>query len=530
MKNGPTELLALKRYQNMNDDNKKRNRKSVEIPDGGAGNFDVRSVKAAGEPGAAVDVAGAGRPRRPVWFRYAVAAAATLFLLVAAGLSVFIANSVIRGSHGDQAGTGAAETADPSARDPGTGDWTVEFGDAGYRGYPGPVEYSCGMTVEDQEIILGIWNRYEHPEGLWDGIPDACFRLTDDPEGGTREFFGMNYTRDPKGYLFCYHNGTDLNDPEKEHWVNTYAFISDSDAEVIFGMIDRYRAENAVWTMSVNGEGYQLTREDWESFREIWLDYTRLYKNQLVGAPREEDAAALIGGRKPTFSLTLENSRYKPEEFRFYRDLRLIEFECVQISGVERYTVRKYTYVSEEDAAALTGMMTHYGISAEAAVSEIYNAGYISPEVASGKWTGETDACDSQSLPLFIIDSSEELDGFMTRFKGAFDPDRPREEDGVTFAQGIAGYDAGFFEDSSLVLVLIEATSGGDRFRVGSVFQGWVDSPGKPDSRIPAACIYIVNTVEGNTDDLGAWMAVIPVPKTMMEYGEGRCLARIITG
>ena len=156
----------------MNDDNKKRNRKSVEIPDGGVGNIDVRSVKAAGEPEAAFAAAGAGRPRRPVWLRYAVAAAVTLILLVAAGFSVFIVNSVIRGSHGEESGTDAdpAETADPAAADPRTGDWTVEFGDAGYRGYPGPVEYSCGMTVEDQEIILGIWNRYEHPEGLWDGI------------------------------------------------------------------------------------------------------------------------------------------------------------------------------------------------------------------------------------------------------------------------------------------------------------------------------------------------------------------------
>ncbi|MBQ2512671.1 MAG: hypothetical protein II534_04945 [Clostridia bacterium] len=404
----------------MNDDNKKRNRKSVEIPDGGAGNIDVRSVKAAGEPEAAFAAAGAGRPRRPVWLRYAVAAAVTLVLLVAAGFSVFIVNSVIRGSHGEESGTDAdpAETADPAAADPRTGDWTVEFGDAGYRGYPGPVEYSCGMTVEDQEIILGIWNRYEHPEGLWDGIPDASFRLTDDPEGGTREFFGMYYTRDPKGYLFCYHKGTDLNDPEKEHWVNTYAFISDADAEVIFGMIDRYRAENAVWTMSVNGEGYRLTREDWESFREIWLDYTRLYKNQLVGAPREEDAAALIGGRKPTFSLTSENSRYKPEEFRFYRDLRLIEFECVQISLVERYTIRKYTYVSEEDAAALAEIMTHYGLRDEAAVSEIYNAGYFFPEVSSGKWTGESDACESGSLRLAFISSIRSTETPTTRGHG----------------------------------------------------------------------------------------------------------------
>ena len=464
---------------------------------------------------------------KPARLRYAVVAAVTLVLLVAAGFSVFIVNSVIRGSHGEETGTDAdpAGTADPAAADPRTGDWTVEFGDADYKGYIGPGGYSCGMSVDDQEVVLGIWNRYEHPEGLWDCIPGAYFRLTDDTAGGVREFFEMIFTRDPKGHLLCYHKGTDLNDPEKKYWINTYAFISDADAEVIFGMIDRYRAENAVWTMSVNGEGYRLTREDWESFREIWLDYTRLYKNQLVGAPREEDAAALIGGREPTFSLTSENSRYKPEEFRFYRDLRLIEFECVQISGVERYNVRKYTYVSEEDAAALTGMMTHYGISAEAAVSEIYNAGYISPVVASGKWTGKTDAYDSQSLPLFIIDSPEELEDFKKQFKGAFDPDRPREEDGVTFAQGIAGYDAGFFEDSSLVLVLIEATSGEDRFRVGSVFQGWVDGQEKPVSRIPAACIYIVKTFDGATDDMGAWLAVIPVPKRLLEYAERRCVA-----
>ena len=515
---------------NENEKMKKETQIRGEILDEAMGGIDARFVKAAEDPGAAFAAAGAGRPNRPVWLRYAVAAAVTLILLVAAGFSVFIVNSVIRGSHGEESGTDAdsAETADPAAADPRTGDWTIEFADADYKGYSGPGGYSCGMSVDDQEVVLGIWNRYEHPEGLWDCRHDAYFRLTDDTAGGVREYFVMSFTRDRKGYLLCYHKVTDLNDPEKEHWIHTYAFISDADAEVIFGMIDRYRAENAVWTMSVNGEGYRLTREDWESFREIWLDYTRLYKNQLVGAPREEDAAALIGGREPTFSLTSKNSRYKPEEFRFYRDLRLIEFECVQISGVERYTVRKYTYVSEEDAAALTGMMTHYGISAEAAVSEIYNAGSISPEVASGKWTGETDACDSQSLPLFIIDSSEELDGFMTRFKGAFDPDRPREEDGVTFAQGIAGYDAGFFVDNSLVIVLIEATSGEDRFRVGSVFQGWVSGQEKPVSRIPAACIYIVRTVDGDTDDMGAWLAVIPVPKTMLEYADRRCIARTI--
>ena len=511
----------------MNENEKKKSQKRGEILDEALGGIDARFVKAAEDPGAAFAAAGAGRPNRPVWLRYAVAAAVTLVLLVAAGFSVFIVNSVIRGSHGEESGTDAA--------DPRTGDWTIEFGDADYKGYAGPCGYSCGMSVDDQEVVLGIWNRYEHPEGLWDCRHDAYFRLTDDTAGGVREYFVMSFTRDRKGYLLCYHKVTDLNDPEKEHWINTYAFISDADAEVIFGMIDRYRAENAVWTMSVNGEGYRLTREDWESFREIWLDYTRLYKNQLVGAPREEDAAALIGGRKPTFSLTSENSRYKPEEFRFYRDLRLIEFECVQISGVERYIIRKYTYLSEEDAAALTGMMTHYGISAEAAVSEIYNAGYISPEVASGKWTGETDACDSQSLPLFIIDSPEELDGFMTRFKGAFDPDRPREEDGVTFAQGIAGYDAGFFEDNSLVIVLIEATSGGDRFRVGAVVRGgYLEPPQSIEDLLSgtrnftsAVVINIVQTVDGDTDDMGAWLAVIPVSKTWLEQEDGRCSAYI---
>ena len=146
-------------------------------------------------------MAGSGRPRRPVWLRFAVAAAATLFLLLSAGFSVVIANSVIRGSSGEETGTDAAETADPAAADPRTGDWTVEFGDADYKGYAGPGGYSCGMSVDDQEVVLGIWNRYEHPEGLWDCRHDAYFRLTDDTAGGVREYFEMSFTRDRKGYL-----------------------------------------------------------------------------------------------------------------------------------------------------------------------------------------------------------------------------------------------------------------------------------------------------------------------------------------
>ena len=274
---------------NENEKMKKETQIRGEILDEALGGIDARFVKAAEDPGAAFAAAGAGRANRPVWLRYAVAAAVTLVLLVAAGFSVFIVNSVIRGSHGEESGTDAdsAETADPAAADPRTG--------------------------------------------------------------------------------------------------------------------------------------------------------------------------------------------------------------------------------------------------------EIYNAGCFFPEVSSGKWTGESDAPVSGSLPLFIIDSPEELDGFMTRFKGAFDPDRPREEDGVTFAQGIAGYDAGFFEDNSLVIVLIEATSGGDRFRVGAVVRGGYFEPPQSIENLlsstgnftSAVVINIVQTVDGDTDDMGAWLAVIPASKTRLEQEDGRCSAYI---
>ena len=174
----------------MNENEKKKSQKRGEILDEALGGIDARFVKAAEDPGAAFAAAGAGRPNRPVWLRYAVAAAVTLVLLVAAGFSVFIVNSVIKGSHGEESGTDAA--------DPRTGDWTIEFGDADYKGYAGPCGYSCGMSVDDQEVVLGIWNRYEHPEGLWDCRHDAYFRLTDDTAGGVREFFEMIFTRDQR--------------------------------------------------------------------------------------------------------------------------------------------------------------------------------------------------------------------------------------------------------------------------------------------------------------------------------------------
>ena len=507
---------------NENEKKKKKSEMRGEILDEALGGIDTRFVKAAEDPGAAFAAAGAGRPRRPVWLRYAVAAAVTLVLLVAAGFSVFIVNSVIRGSHGEESGTDAA--------DPRTGDWTIELGDAVCIGCPGAVEYSCRMSAEDQELVLGIWNRYEHPEGSWDCIPDAYFRLTDDTAGGVREYFEMSFTRDPKGYLLCYHKVTDLNDPEKEHWVNTYAFISDADTEVIFGMTDRYRPKNVDWLLSSNGEGSRLTLEDWESFREIWLDNRRLLKNPPVPFPSEDEASSLIGTRMATYLLNGSQNKYF---FLFYRDLRLIELRHSYSSGGELIARRDYTYISEEEAGALAEMMTHYGIPDEAAVSEIYNAGSFSPAVSAGKWTGESDAPVSGSLPLFIIDSPEELDGFMTRFKGAFDPDRPREEDGVTFAQGIAGYDAGFFVDNSLVIVHIEATSGGDRFRVGAVVRGgYFEPPQSIEDLLSsnltfAVVINIVQTVDGDTDDMGAWLAVIPVSKTRLEQEDGRCCAYI---
>ncbi|MCR4683210.1 MAG: hypothetical protein K5647_07725 [Clostridiales bacterium] len=522
--------------ENENTKKKKKSEMRGEILDEALGGVDARFVKAAEDPGAAFAAAGAGRPRRPVWLRYAVAAAVTLILLVAAGFSVFIVNSVIRGSHGEETGTDAdaAETADPSAADPRTGDWTIELGDAVCIGCPGAVEYSCRMSVEDQELVLGIWNRYEHPEGVWDCIPDAYFRLTDDTAGGVREYFEMSFTRDPKGYLLCYHKVTDLNDPEKEHWVNTYAFISDADTEVIFGMTDRYRPKNVDWwlTSNSNGEVSRLTIEDWESFREIWLDNRRLLKNPPVPSPSEDEASSLIGTRIPIYHLVSSQNKYT---FLFYRDLRLIALSHSYSSGGELIVRRDYTYISEEDAAALAEMMTHYGIRDEAEGSEIYNAGYIFPEVASGKWTGESDASGSGSLPLFIIDSTDELEGFMTRFKGAFDPDRPREEDGVTFAQGIAGYDAGFFVDNSLVIVLIEATSGEDRFGVGAVVRGGYSEPphsvedllSSTINLTSAVMINIVQTVDGDTDNMGAWLAVIPVSKTRLEQEDGRCYAYI---
>ena len=111
-----------------------------------------------------------------------------------------------------------------------------------------------------------------------------------------------------------------------------------------------------------------------------------------------------------------------------------------------------------------------------------------------------------QHLPIFKFDTLAEFE----RFKGAIGDEHLNGSynEMPSFNENTARYDAEFFEDNSLMLVYVRASSGSYRFDVHSVYQ-------KDD----AFCVHIeqTNSPEVVTDDMAGWFITVAVPDALIE-------------
>ena len=110
-----------------------------------------------------------------------------------------------------------------------------------------------------------------------------------------------------------------------------------------------------------------------------------------------------------------------------------------------------------------------------------------------------------QHLPIYKFDTLEEFQ----RFKSAYDSSN-LEMEGYTpsFNDTTAEYDEAFFEENTLMLVFVGASSGTYRFGVNSVFCDGT-----------SLCIHIEqsNNPEDVTDDMAGWFITVAVPDSMVE-------------
>lgn len=304
---------------------------------------------------------------KPARLRYIVAAAVTLLLLVAAGFSVFIVNSVIRRRSGEQ----------HSDR------WQIRLNEVRLGDQKCIGSYLGDITKEDSDKLLEIWNRYGHEEGCFDNMPDVRFSAVPEEAGVSEEFFDydsshglMQYSRWTGGKK----NGTG----------GTYAFFSETDQAEILEIIERYKKDLVRWTLRADGTEYPFPDEEISLFSDFWFRETGSGKESytLLGDWGEEAKSRIIEERgeikgeklireiearqekaleiagtvenvRETFTLTLHNTAfYDRSVFIYYADARVLEFLTEESgSGV---TDRRFLCLGEESAAAIEEIVSGY--------------------------------------------------------------------------------------------------------------------------------------------------------------------------
>ena len=111
-----------------------------------------------------------------------------------------------------------------------------------------------------------------------------------------------------------------------------------------------------------------------------------------------------------------------------------------------------------------------------------------------------------QHLPVFVIDTKEELVQFRTRYQNDFSIDRGYA--GIpSFAEATSGFDEAFFEKNSLILAYITTSNAQCRFAVREM--ELTDS---------ALCLNVVeiNHPEAYADDRACWFVITEVPDELI--------------
>lgn len=129
-------------------------------------------------------------------------------------------------------------------------------------------------------------------------------------------------------------------------------------------------------------------------------------------------------------------------------------------------------------------------------------------EVYFGALNKEKMAINSvQHLPIYKFNTLEELEQFKVSFGEVLTMDSGYDEV-PSFNDTTANYNETFFDENTLMLIYVSATSGAYRFDVSSVF---CDGS--------SFCIHVkqLNNSNAVTDDLAGWFITVAVPDSMVE-------------
>ena len=112
-------------------------------------------------------------------------------------------------------------------------------------------------------------------------------------------------------------------------------------------------------------------------------------------------------------------------------------------------------------------------------------------------------------LPLFKFGSETELNDFRQKFYDDFQSYGESSESwrrDESFVTKIKKYDAAWFENNSLLLLYVKASSSGDRFEL--------DSAAAEDGKLT---LYVRNIQLGSTADMSGWFILVELPHAIAE-------------
>ncbi len=112
-----------------------------------------------------------------------------------------------------------------------------------------------------------------------------------------------------------------------------------------------------------------------------------------------------------------------------------------------------------------------------------------------------------QHLPVFQFETPEELEDFKERFSDEFAMEHRLDGRIPSFTDATSEMDEQFFEDRTVFVVYVPASSGSYRFGVSSIYQ-----------ENKALCIHIEETEhpEEYTCDMAGWFVVISLEKALV--------------
>ena len=111
-----------------------------------------------------------------------------------------------------------------------------------------------------------------------------------------------------------------------------------------------------------------------------------------------------------------------------------------------------------------------------------------------------------QHLPIYRMDTAEDLEQFMDAYDGIFSFDQSYDEM-PSFHDVAARYDEAFFEEGTLLIVYVSANGGTYRFDVSEVAR---------DGESLCVRVEQTNDPEAVTEDMAGWLAVVAVPDSAL--------------